>query len=173
MSFMVMMLRDEWWVVPGFTQTLSFSISVWAKLRFAFSRPYVFCLMISVSLMYHYAALMCIFSQVACFHLAQISEKFPWLLSFQEDVLLRKAAVCSSARTVHGSLLWPKLIFGSSLEVSQCGQNTSFSKMLGVLFSFYLVIMESHLIPVVKILYLYLTPQLLPKLYIKSPGLLA
>lgn len=118
--------------MSGFPQTQRFSIWVEA---FSSDRT-IFCLEISVSFFFIYGgALICIFSGVASFwphcHLAQICKKFHWLLSFQEDVPLHKAAVCSSARAVCEAVLWPKFIFGSSLEVSQCGQNSSFSKMLG------------------------------------------
>lgn len=102
--------------------------------RSFFIRPYNLLPFFSFFFIYG-AALICIFSGVASFwphcHLAQICKKFHWLLSFQEDVPLHKAAVCSSARAVCEAVLWPKFIFGSSLEVSQCGQNSSFSKMLG------------------------------------------
>lgn len=95
----------------------------------------IFCLMISLSFICLYgAALLCIFSGVASFwprcHQTQICEEFLRLLSFQ-DLPLQQAAVCSFARAVRGAVLWPQFIFGSSLEVSQCGQNTSFSKMVG------------------------------------------
>lgn len=39
-GFMVGMLWDEWWAVPGFPQTQHFSISAGAELRFGFIRPY-------------------------------------------------------------------------------------------------------------------------------------
>lgn len=119
-------------------------------------------MLVPVVLIYD-AGLLGIFSGVASFwpicHLAQMCKKFHWLLSFQGDVPLHKAAVCTSARAVHEAVLSPRFIFGSSLEVFQCGHNSSFSKMLGspMFFSFGNNGVLCH-------------PSFLPKLYIKFPG---
>lgn len=116
--FMVGMLWDEWWDMPGFPQTQHFSFHLKLNWGLVSSDRTIFCLTISFMCLYgHFmaTALLHIFSGVASFwplcHLTQICDEFHWLLSFQED----------SARAVRGAFLWPKFIFGSSLEVSQCG----------------------------------------------------
>lgn len=99
--------------------------------RFSFSAGLVssdrtiFCLMMSVPFMCLYAAaLTCSTSGAASFwppcHLAQICEEFLWLfLLLPQHVVLPERSV--------GLFSDPS----SSLEVSQCGQSTSFSKTLG------------------------------------------
>lgn len=125
----------EWWCLVSLRHGSSLfqSKSNWGLVS---SDRALLCLMISASFMCLYsAALICIFSGAAPFwppcHLAQICEGFHWLLSFQEDVPLHEAVVCSPARAVRGAVLWLEFIFESSLRVLQCGQDTSYSQTLG------------------------------------------